>query len=1743
MNLIKIHFLLVRLFFIVFSIESNRQVFAQQQCETYDDFFTNLNKYDPEFDCPAYTTDPIRVDQLEKLNLLFFKISDLDGLANTRFNFSTNDSNFFIEPVINDQLQFSFNFKGRLFYNINNAHRYVVKVTVSDNGFPSRSSSALFIVPLINYNVNAPQYTSPVTIAAAITLQPGTQLAILNAWDIDGDNVYFTLELSKNTPDVISTLKVQPSGVLILDKSLVAFSSSVVNFVITLTDDGSSCGPQVPPADRIIKSSSMYVTLLIIEVNMHSPQFIINSMGINYCETTYKVDENTKFEIEIVATDEDERSQNGNVTINSPEMSDRSPQNSFLIRSDPQIGRDRRAIVYNKEEFDYENPKYGSNTMNIMFYAEDNGDIKRRGYCFMTIEIQDVNDNIPIFAQSTYTIYIHEQYKTRNFNYRFVAIDADSGDNGRVEYFMETEPPYNNEIASELFSLSLDGSLSIKNISCLDLVQSTMVFYIYATDLSPTRNRSALTTVRVINDKLKILPPFFLKFPDPPVIRNVSEMEPRGSLLRSFDVVIQTNPLDQFLRCFLSPKPNPEWFKFEFPSMNRELNKQESCQLKIEDPLNYRVSKEMIIYMVAEVGNYLQPSTARELKILTIELREENINSPKFVTSTIDASVVEGSGDLNKVIAVVKAYDLDITSPFNKITYEFDSRSNLDRHFMINRDTGAIKLQNPIHNKKNIPLTVIAKDGANGYNKDSPNQNSIYVDVKVIDINDNPPVFSNPQYEFTIPESARPGFVIGTIEVLDEDTETVFNYSISDATFGIRGIFDQTRTKMLRNYRGSAEIYLNNYLDFKLKSKYDLDVYVTDSQFLTSAKVVINIKNVNDRAPEFLNVPYSVRIKEMTTSMNRPIVTLSAKDDDGFTNDFFYQFYSTPYLNASEYFRLDSKTGEMTLINGLDRDLPNGRPEYNIPVSVTDMGGNELGPSLTSYTKVQIILEDLNDNAPYLVYAPGYNPLIIKEMVNNQFVEVYVMDNDEPINGPPFKFELNTFTDLFRVSDQQPCQECLPNQRKYRIINMRPLNRDVQKSYAIDYTLSDIGDNQKKGVLQIIVGDIDNNDQFSAEKNVEILTFKKNLQPNSFLGTLYTRDKDDWDLITKRATQCVQSPIGIFRVGTGLQIFGPLINTNLNTDESISLECQVNDQRSSNVSSKVDFSIRNIEYKDIQDLSGIRIFGITAENLALKIYKTDVSYLDKLKSNLAGNLNADVNIVTLRNYVFDNSDLNVNQIPDYDPSRLFGADLYFYATSDNKYLSSRLIYNIIYNNLNQLESIIPGDYTIKILFDECPTRPDSCPSNLICRQSYLISQKPLTVDANATGIVGMNNKLTTECYCDTTVSRGNSCFNGGTLVSSDGGSDYYCQCPSGYNGPRCEYLSLQFRFSASSPSHSYALFEKFTLCDPIRIEFEFSTDRSKGLLLFNGPVNRDSSYFVAVEIFDKTLLVHIGYTNISFPNIEVSDKKWHRVDISMSLDAIQVTLDKCQSKRTTINNYAQMLADKQDTDDVQLSLGGIPPSISTAHYYYKILNVFEYEGCIRNLRVNSELRDLKLGEFFNLAENTEPCDCKYSEECTAVIGSIKRPGTDFPWWIILIIVAGLLMLATIMGIALCSVRRKDNLKKMLQMFPDDDIRETIINYADGAGEENTENFNIGVMKKPVSTMSKPMKSTIQELSNDQNMIYSYEGEGSDAGSLSSVESYMIENDQDFDYLQDWGPKFQKLSRMYSNEEATYHYQS
>lgn len=52
----------------------------------------------------------------------------------------------------------------------------------------------------------------------------------------------------------------------------------------------------------------------------------------------------------------------------------------------------------------------------------------------------------------------------------------------------------------------------------------------------------------------------------------------------------------------------------------------------------------------------------------------------------------------------------------------------------------------------------------------------------------------------------------------------------------------------------------------------------------------------------------------------------------------------------------------------------------------------------------------------------------------------------------------------------------------------------------------------------------------------------------------------------------------------------------------------------------------------------------------------------------------------------------------------------------------------------------------------------------------------------------------------------------------------------------------------------------------------------------------------------------------------------------------------------------------------------------------------------------------------------------------------------------------------------------------------------------------------------------------------------YEGGGSEVGSLSSLQTSSGSEDQDYDYLNDWGPKFAKLANMYGGEEDDLWYQ-
>ncbi|XP_043455308.1 cadherin-8 isoform X2 [Prionailurus bengalensis] len=172
----------------------------------------------------------------------------------------------------------------------------------------------------------------------------------------------------------------------------------------------------------------------------------------------------------------------------------------------------------------------------------------------------------------------------------------------------------------------------------------------------------------------------------------------------------------------------------------------------------------------------------------------------------------------------------------------------------------------------------------------------------------------------------------------------------------------------------------------------------------------------------------------------------------------------------------------------------------------------------------------------------------------------------------------------------------------------------------------------------------------------------------------------------------------------------------------------------------------------------------------------------------------------------------------------------------------------------------------------------------------------------------------------------------------------------------------------------------------------------------------------------------------------------------------------------------------------------------------------------------------------------------------------------------LIAILACIILLLVIVVLFVTLRRHKN--EPLIIKDDEDVRENIIRYDDeGGGEEDTEAFDIATLQNPDGINGflprKDIKPDLQfmprqglapvpngvdvdefinvrlhEADNDPTappydsiQIYGYEGRGSVAGSLSSLESSTSDSDQNFDYLSDWGPRFKRLGELYSVGES------
>nr|XP_033790815.1 cadherin-10 isoform X2 [Geotrypetes seraphini]XP_033790816.1 cadherin-10 isoform X2 [Geotrypetes seraphini]XP_033790817.1 cadherin-10 isoform X2 [Geotrypetes seraphini] len=171
------------------------------------------------------------------------------------------------------------------------------------------------------------------------------------------------------------------------------------------------------------------------------------------------------------------------------------------------------------------------------------------------------------------------------------------------------------------------------------------------------------------------------------------------------------------------------------------------------------------------------------------------------------------------------------------------------------------------------------------------------------------------------------------------------------------------------------------------------------------------------------------------------------------------------------------------------------------------------------------------------------------------------------------------------------------------------------------------------------------------------------------------------------------------------------------------------------------------------------------------------------------------------------------------------------------------------------------------------------------------------------------------------------------------------------------------------------------------------------------------------------------------------------------------------------------------------------------------------------------------------------------------------------------LIAILLCIIILLVIVVLFAALKRQRKKEPLILSKEDIRDNIVSYNDeGGGEEDTQAFDIGTLRNPGAiedkklrrdiipdtlllphrTAAVPDNTDVRDFINqrlkehdvdptappyDSLATYAYEGNDSIAESLSSLESAATEGDQNYDYLKEWGPRFNKLAEMYGGGES------
>ena len=351
--------------------------------------------------------------------------------------------------------------------------------------------------------------------------------------------------------------------------------------------------------------------------------------------------------------------------------------------------------------------------------------------------------------------------------------------------------------------------------------------------------------------------------------------------------------------------------------------------------------------IVTDLGD--PPLTGSVRILVTIE--DVNDSPPVFEQTVYHGQVAEGAAIGTSVITIT-ASDADL----NEFGVNFYSVSGSDVFSIVNT-TGELQVIGNIDREttSTYTLQISATDGVNAA--------STTVTINVTDINDNPPVFNDTQYQIEVSENYATGIHI--LQVFATDADLGVNAEIS---------YDILEDQQLLHINSSTgEVSFSQTPDYEMSSQGHFEFRViamnpNDENMRAVATLIIDLIDLNDNAPFFSDLDSPVQVSENRES-GVTVVRIMAEDFDSGINARVQYALREEDL---DYFTIDSQTGIIQTAVTFDREI---NSNFELTITATDFGM----PPLSSNTTILVLISDENDNPP--VFSQDNYTVVVLEGV------------------------------------------------------------------------------------------------------------------------------------------------------------------------------------------------------------------------------------------------------------------------------------------------------------------------------------------------------------------------------------------------------------------------------------------------------------------------------------------------------------------------------------------------------------------------------------------------------------------------------------------------------------------------------------------------------------------------------------------------------------------------------------------